>query len=399
MSETAVVSGLEYGVPRADEVDAFDRVATQALFFPPGLVARWIEQLGAENLRVVRRGGRVAATLGILPLGHWLGGANVRTAGVTLVGVAPEHRGGGVGVHLLRETLREAHASGYPLSTLYPSTLGFYRRSGYERAGSFVIYELPLAALDPRARDDRLEIVPVTAGDEGARAELRRVYDETARRTAGNLDRAAFNWWRALEPYQQTARVYRAARDGRTEGYISFTQAGRDDPLRILDLRMLTRAAGERLLAFLAGHRSMADRIQWSGGGSNDPLVALLPEQKHKQIASYDWLLRIVDARGALEARGYLPGLDAELHLDLRDDLLPVNHGRFTLRVSDGRAEVHQGGDGRLRLDIRGLAALYTGFQAPEELRFLGLLDGPDRDLALAALVFAGPRPWLAEMF
>ncbi len=398
MGGAGPADGLEYGPVRAEEVDALDQVVSQALLFPPHLMRLWIERLGAANFRVVRRDGRIAAGLGIVPMGHWLGGASVPTAGITAVGVAPEHRGGGVGIFMLRRLLEEAHAAGYPLSTLYPSTFAFYRRAGYERAGVRATYELPLGALDPRApaRDPELTVGPVGEAEYGA---LREVYAETARRTAGNLDRPDFVWWRILEPYGQTARAYQAVRGERAEGYVVFTQTGREDPLRILDLRMLTRAAGERLLAFLAGHRSMVDCIVWSGGGATDPLVALLPEQRHKQLLSFDWLLRIVDVRGALAARGYPPGLDAELHLDVRDDLLPANNRRFVLTLSDGRGAVREGGEGRVRLDIRGLAALYTGFQTPGELHFLGLLDGPARDLALAGLVFAGPQPWVPDMF
>ena len=58
-----------------------------------------------------------------------------------------------------------------------------------------------------------------------------------------------------------------------------------------------------------------------------------------------------------------------------------------------------EGGRGGLRVDVRGLAALYSGRLSPEELRVTGLLDGEPRDLAAAALAFAGPAPWMPDMF
>lgn len=290
MNGTGAADGLEYGPVRADKVDALDRIVSQALFFPPHLPRLWIEWLGAANFRVVRRGGWVVAGLGVVPMGHWRVGASVPTAGITAVGVAPEHRGGGVGV-----TIRCG---------------GCWRRSTpWATRPPRLPLDLRLLPADRlrarrRARDGRVAVVPVEEAEHGA---LRAVYAATARRTAGNLDRPDFVWWRILAPCGQTARAHRAARDGRTEGYIVFTREGREDPLRILDLRTLIKAAGERLLAFLAGRRSMVDRIEWHGGGATDLLVALLPARRYKQIRSFDWLLRIVYVRGAPEARGCPP--------------------------------------------------------------------------------------------
>ena len=154
-----------------------------------------------------------------------------------------------------------------------------------------------------------------------------------------------------------------------------------------------------------AGYRSMVEHIVWSGG-PRDPFVYLLGEQltagsraKVQIVRSLDWMLRIVDVVGALGVRGYPPGLSAELHLDVRDDLLAANNGRFVLELDGGRAHVRPGGQGRLQLGVRELAAIYSGFMAPIELCALGAIAAPDADLALAAAVFAGPQPWIADMF
>ena len=110
-------------------------------------------------------------------------------------------------------------------------------------------------------------------------------------------------------------------------------------------------------------------------------------------------MLRLVDVPAALQARGYPPDLHADLHLDVRDDLLPANSGRIVLTVEDGHGRVRPGGAGHLRLGVRELAAIYTGFMAPAEVRALGAIEGSADALALAGAIFAGPRPWLADMF
>ena len=74
----------------------------------------------------------------------------------------------------------------------------------------------------------------------------------------------------------------------------------------------------------------------------------------------------------------------------------PVAHfpgAHFTWHI------VKPGGEGRLQLDVRGLAPLYTGYLSPQALRAAGLLDGPEADLRSAAAAFAGPVPWMREGF
>ncbi|NNJ09947.1 sterol carrier protein domain-containing protein [Chloroflexales bacterium ZM16-3] len=82
-----------------------------------------------------------------------------------------------------------------------------------------------------------------------------------------------------------------------------------------------------------------------------------------------------------------------------QDELLPWNNGRFVLRVRDGGGQIERGGQGRLRLDIRDIATLYSGYYTPQELRYAGKIDGDLASLTAAAQIVMGPRPWLPDMF
>jgi predicted acetyltransferase len=393
-------SDLEIGAPREDEIDALDAMLGPALHFPPGTMRSWLETIGLANVRTVRHNGRFVAGLGFARIGQWFGGLIVPMAAITAVGVAPDWRGAGVGTALLRCTLEDLRAAGISLGALYPSSLRFYRRAGFERAGQRLTYELPLEAIDV---DDRsLELVPFEAAEYD---QIYHVYEQHALRAAGNLDRPAWMWQRRLEPKDKQTFRFLVKNSASIEGYVIFTQAGRFDPLTITDVCVLTPGAGRRILGLLAGYRSVIENMIWNGGPL-DPLVYLLGEQltagarnKVKVNRALDWVLRIVDVAGALMARGYPYGLSAELHLDVRDDVLPANAGRWVLVVSDGRGEVRPGGEGRIQLHVRDLAAIYTGFMSPQECAYLGTIAGAEEDLALAGAVFAGPRPWIADMF
>ena len=111
------------------------------------------------------------------------------------------------------------------------------------------------------------------------------------------------------------------------------------------------------------------------------------------------WMLRIVDVKGALEARGYPRGARGEVHFEVTDTLLPHNNGRWVLQVAEGNGTVTAGGNGDIRLDIRGLAPLYSSFLSPHALRSTGFIECGDAALEAATTIFAGPEPWMPEIF
>jgi predicted acetyltransferase len=160
----------------------------------------------------------------------------------------------------------------------------------------------------------------------------------------------------------------------------------------------LTPAAGRRLLDFLGEHRSVGRDVVWHGGPS-EALLLLLREQTYQVKHSFHWMIRLLDVPAALTARGYPEGVSGALHLDVADDFFPENQGRFVLEVDAGGARVRQGGEGRVRLDVRALTSLYSGMYSPAALRAVGRLESDEASARLATALFAGPPPAMPDMF
>lgn len=382
---------LDFGPPEATDIDGMNAVLQQALHNEG--MANWTAALGHERMRVVRRGDRVVAGLGVIPMGHFFGGANVPAAGVTAFGVVPDQRGSGVGLWMLQQMLNEQRAKGIPLATLYPATTAFYRRSGFERAAQRIIYELPTAAIG--VRDYTLAAEPIEADRYD---QLKAVYTRRAAQSAAWIDRPDFYWQRVLEPKDRITHTFGVFRAGVAEGYVSFFQSPWNEPLIVRDLVALTADAGRRLLTLLADHRSMVQTVRFPGG-PNDPLLFLMPEQKQTVYSSLDLMLRILDVPAALTARRYTPGFRGEFHLAITDELFVDNTGHFVLQIADGHGHAERGGNGSIQLHIRDLAALYSGYYTPLELVQASNIITDETSLALATLAFSGPRPWLPDMF
>jgi predicted acetyltransferase len=294
------------------------------------------------------------------------------------------------------EAVHELHETETPISALFPATFALYRGAGYEPAGTKC--EVSLAASQIGLSDRELQLRPIEESDEPAIFELQRAH---ARRFPGHLDRCRFIWHEARHWEGKPGDGSLVELDGRIEGYLYSVPNLRPDfrlDLRVLDVAALTARAGRRLLTFLSDHRSQVETIRWYGSPA-DPLLALLPEPVYQIQSPGPWMLRIIDVPAALSARGYPEGVEAELHLGVHDRTLPQNEGPFVLEISNGRGRVERGGEGRIQLDVRGLAPLYTGHLSPQALQAAGLLEGPEPDLHAAAVVFAGPAPWMTEGF
>ena len=103
----------------------------------------------------------------------------------------------------------------------------------------------------------------------------------------------------------------------------------------------------------------MVPEISWFGG-PNHPLLMLLQERHYEASLQMFWMIRILNVAAALEARGYPLGQRTQCHLEIEDDVIPDNTGRYVLEVEEGSARVNRGGNGSLRMHIRGLAPLRT---------------------------------------
>lgn len=380
-----------------DEAIRWAEIAGEALGFDIPDVEEWLSRHDLGDLRVVRRGGELAGGAFFLQMQQYFGGRAVPMSGVHAVGIAAERRGHGVGGALMRRTMLELAERGVPISCLYPATQPIYRAVGFEQAGSWTRWALPVTALTDRDRELPVERVGFEDADD-----LATTYHALAQRSPGHIVRTRWNWHRVLAPYGRAVKSYRVREAGVTSGYLSFSTRRRSDRLHNADyyceLVANTPAAAARLRALLADHRSMADTLHIVGPPTALPFLPLT-EQSVTQDAMIRWMLRLVDVRAALEARGYPPGLTARLELEVEDDLLAGNRGRITLEVADGRGQVTDGGAGALKAHVRGLAPLYSGHLDAAALAALGLVEGRAETLATASAIFAGPAPWLSEIF
>lgn len=387
-----------YGEPDGDaEKRAYAAIVAEAFAGPFDAFDEWVRAFG-DAVRVLRDG-EVQAGLVVYRMGQFFGGVSVPTWGIAGVGVRPDLRAKGYAREIMLANLRENFEHGSPISTLYPAAVKLYRNLGWEFAGSRFGVAFNLSELS--MREHGLTLRQGTEKDDGVLAEL---YARRYRHENGCLDRGEKNWERVRRtPKDSPLFCYIAERDGAPEGYTLYTHkrvsttSFRYDML-VRDFVATTPDSARALMAHFARNRSVANRVQFYAAPNDPLLIEMMRTQEIDVDQRLEWMLRIVRVRDALETRGYNRHVNARAEVSIVDEILPENAGDWTLELDDGRMKVSRGGSGA-SLDVRGLAALYTGCQGPNQLRAAGLLSGDETHDEALAVMFAGNTPWMPDFF
>ena len=323
---------------------------------------------------------------------YWYGRA-VPMAGVAGVTIAPEYRGRGVGRAVMTALTELMAERGYPLSVLYPATMVIYRSLGWEIAGQR--YEITMPGRDlftPGKPSTRLR--RPGPGDAAEVLEvLRRAH--LLARDCGPVTHEESEVCRFLTApgrYADTTRFAYLADDG----FITYRWQHRNDEVFVEKAVAASAETTRALWAVAGSHTSVADTVR-AQVGPQDPFWWLQREQAATVAEREGWMLRLLDAPAAIAARGF-PVVDLAVPLQLTDDLLPANSGRWQLRVRAGVGALlpaqppAESADPPLALGARGLAALYGGTPLAT-LRRAGLASGgsPATDAALDGAFAASP--------
>jgi predicted acetyltransferase len=339
-------------------------------------------------------------------LRQWWHGRPVPMAGVAGVKIAPEYRGQGVGRALMTALAQLMTERGYPLSVLYPATMTIYRSLGWEIAGHLHEAVLPARALFSLPRPDVKTAAWIRRPGPDDAAEVLEVIGRAHEnaRDCGPItwDEATVRGWltRPGRYADQDRYAYLAP-----DGFLGYRWHGGHDEIFVERVVAASAGTTQALWAVAASNSSVAETVR-ARVGPSDPLWWMLREQDANIADRESWMLRLLDAPAAIAARGF-PATDLAVPLQITDDLLTANSGRWELTVRAGAGRLSRyrtdrgtsaasaaspGGRTPLALGARGLAALYAGTPVAT-LRRAGLAEGgsPDADAALDGAFAATP--------
>ena len=362
---------------------------------PPGQITKLLEPGRTVGAFVGRQlVGTADATTSSLTLP---GGAVVRHAAVTHIGVLPSFTRKGIATDLMRHQLHDIASRGEVLATLRASQATIYERYGYGVASSSQTVEVQTARA--ALRTDVGAGGPVRLVDAvEAWDVLPRIYAGNRPSRPGTIDRPEV-WWQGLQLRTESSPgpMYFAlhGEPGSESGFARYRPVGTEawfvsDQRTIVveDFFAPTAAGYLGLLRFLLG-LDLIDRVVFWSLPVDDPLPWLLRDRRAAQITGVhdETWLRLVDAQKALAARRYAG--DGTITVAVKDPLLPNNSGNFTITTdgaepTDRRAQLHVG--------VEGLAAVLLGGATWRSLAVAGLARTDDpMALVVADRLFAVP--------
>lgn len=357
---------------------------------------RWDDGSPNELLWGLYESADLLATAKVMDWTQAFGGQLVPMAAVSGVGVAPEQRGRGYASQLFQRLLRSIRERGVPLSGLMPASTGLYRKVGYEVAAPFTRRTLPTRALHGLPRVVHVPVRIGTVDDLPAIAALERRIGASVN---GWLDPSDEWWaWWGRQGFED-AFCYVATDGDEIVGDVMYRHG--EDPKWGYSIEVLGLVADsvEVLCALwhaVGSSSTMAHSLTLVAPMDRE-LLLLLPEQEVETTFDLQYMLRVCDLPGAVEARGYPVGLRAVVDVEVHDPVIAENAGRWRLVVEDGKGHAERGGDGAVSMTINAFASLYSGWSSPELLRTAGLLTGDD--VGALAAVFAGSPPVVNQFF
>ena len=342
--------------------------------------------------------GALASSFSDIPFTMRANGRAMPLAGVSTVGTQPEYRRRGLARRIHTQAFGQMRDAGQPVASLWASQAAIYQRYGYAMstaARSYTIDTVDIRFHDDDTGSGRVERIDLDTGYDT----LKSVYIEFVSDRMAYLHRAKALWLRnALEPVDADGPVWVAVchdREGTARGYVVYTLRGeklehpaRDQELVVRDLAWLDADAYRSLWRFIASH-DLVGRVRWRAAPLDDPAPEFLMEPRMLNPRAQEGIWsRIVDIPTALAARGY--DFAGELTVEVEGDpLTPWNDGVWHLEASPEGAHAKASRETPdMRLNVKALASLWSGFRSATELARWGFVEGDRQALARADDVF-----------
>ncbi len=339
------------------------------------------------------------------------GGAAVPTAAVTVVTVHPPYRRRGLLTAMMRHQLEQVAERGEPIAALWASESLIYGRFGYGPAADRAI-------LTGDTRRTQFLSGVRTAGsvNEVTREEYLAVTEPLHRHMLpsrpGAMVRDADVWEFAVFDKEfarggATELRYLLHHDesGQVDAFATyrFKEAYDNDPdgeVRVGELWADNATAHASMWRYLMD-LDLARTFRVRNVPVDEPLRLLVADHRAVRTEVTDALyVRLVDVEAALRARRYAAPVD--LVLEVTDDILPANTGRYRLRADGVEVSVERTEDAAdLSMGILELGTAYLGGVPLAELARVGrVTEHADGAVASASTAFGWHRaPWCPDHF
>lgn len=369
-----------------------------------------VKSMDPNETWVIEENGEILSKATIFPLQVYLDGLIVPMGGVSGVVTWPEHRRSGLVAQLLQRSLEQMRENGQILSFLYPFSIPFYRKYGWELFADMETITLKREQLPPR--ETYKGTLKRIEKDEKI---IDPVYQEWAKKYTGAIVRDEKWWKQSVFKRKKGTLVAYYNEDQQVSGYLIYEV--KKQKMTVLELIWLDVDARKGLWNFISNHDSMIESATIKTV-AHDRLPFLLTDPKVKRDVSSYFMARIVDVEAFLKIYPFHIKEDGTtIILHIHDDFCPWNDGIYMIKSQNGVTNVtfhplnqqdinnkkgancqHPPKKG-LRLSVQALAALLLQSQPLDVLVEEEWIKGDNETMIMIDESLPKLKPFLYDFF
>lgn len=315
--------------------------------------------------------------------------------GLTGVGTYPEYSSQGLMHKLLEQALNNMRKKGQYISYLYPYSIPYYRRKGWEIISDKISYEIHDYQL-PKNHQVAGDVRRVSVDS----LELKRTYDRFAEHTHGAVlrDELAWNEYWLWDSDDITAAIY-YNENNEADGYVIYWLA--EDVFHIKDMIFNHEDARTGLWNFISAHISMIHKVV-GDTYTDEPLAFLLEDASITETISPYYMARIVDFSKFIEQFPFKASTaPREWKFYLSDPMMECNQGTFHLTIDkSGKGRAVKVADRcEDAVSIQTMTTMLMGYKRPDYLSRIGRIDAPEETIDMLEDSIEQQTPYISDYF
>ncbi|MEI0530853.1 GNAT family N-acetyltransferase [Brachyspira pilosicoli] len=348
-------------------------------------------------------GQKLASQIAVYPMKMNIHGVIYKMAGITGVATYPEYSNLGLMNDLMIKSIENMKKEGQTISVLYPYSIPFYRRKGWEIISdkmSFTIKDTQLPKT--MTSKGRVERVSIDSDD------LKELYNKFSYTRHGALIRGDLEWeeyWRWEVDDTIVALYYNDKNEA--EGYLVYVIE--NDVFHIKEMIYLNFEARLGLWNYISAHFSMVDEVK-GYNYTNEPIAFLLEDSEIKETIRPYIMARITDVKGFINNYPFLrKPKNKKINLIIKDDMAKWNNASFMIYWNEDKdtvckritKEYKRNSKDRyiIKMDIKTLTTMLMSYKSPSYLYRIGRIESTANAIKLLESIIPKEQVYFSDYF
>lgn len=348
-------------------------------------------------------GQKLASQIAVYPMKMNIHGVIYKMAGVTGVATYPEYSNLGLMNDLMIKSIEKMKKEGQTISVLYPYSIPFYRRKGWEIISdkmSFTIKDTQL----PKTMTSKGRVERVSTDSD----DLKELYNKFSYARHGALIRGDLEWeeyWRWEVDDTIVALYYNDKNEA--EGYLVYVIE--NDVFHIKEMVYINFEARLGLWNYISAHFSMVDEVK-GYNYTNEPIAFLLEDSEIKETIRPYIMARITDVKGFINNYPFLrKPKNKKINLIIKDDMAKWNNASFMIYWNEDKQtvckriskEYKRNSKDRyiIKMDIKTLTTMLMSYKSPSYLYKIGRIEATANAIKLLESIIPKEQVYFSDYF